>query len=106
MVAVEDGLLQLLLAGVGHRPLGAFRYLAGLFEPNTPIQKQTQLYPHGVEPVFMTTKLPFGMDFSSSGVMRGRSIIWSDWLGSFFPVLIDPLMTVRLPKEQESCSAV
>ena len=29
--------------------------------------------------------------------MRGRSIIWIVWLGSLFPLLMYPLMTVRLP---------
>ena len=53
-----------------------------------------------------TIKLPLGMDLSSSGVMRGRSIIWRDWLGSFFPREILPLITVRLPKDLDSSTAV
>ena len=32
----------------------------------------------GWVPVFMRMKLPLGMDFSSSGVSRARSIIWRD----------------------------
>ena len=31
------------------------------------------------------------MDLSSSGVISGRSIICRDWLGSFFPRLMEPL---------------
>lgn len=54
----------------------------------------------------MTTKLPLGMDFSSSGVMRGRSIICKLWLGSFLLLLTAPDNTVRLPSALESCSAV
>lgn len=53
-----------------------------------------------------TIKLPFGMDFSSSGVMRGRSIICRLWDGSFFPRLMEPLITVRLPKALDSSTAV
>ena len=46
------------------------------------------------------------MDLSSSGVMRGRSIICKLWLVSFFPLDMEPLMTVRLPSALESTSAV
>ena len=60
----------------------------------------------GCVPVFMTTKLPLGMDFSSSGVMSGRSIICKLWLGSFLLLLTEPDNTVRLPSALESCSAV
>ena len=60
----------------------------------------------GWTPVLATIKLPLGMDLSSSGVMRGRSIIWRDWLGSFFPREILPLITVRLPKDLDSSTAV
>ena len=38
--------------------------------------------------------------------MRGRSIIWIVWLGSLFPLLMYPLMTVRLPSALDSTSAV
>ena len=60
----------------------------------------------GCVPVFITTKLPLGMDFNSSGVISGRSIICKLWLGSVFPLLTEPLSTVRLPSDLESCSAV
>ena len=60
----------------------------------------------GCVPVFMTTKLPLGMDFSSSGVIKGRSIICKLWLGSFLLLLTEPDNTVRLPSALESCSAV
>lgn len=60
----------------------------------------------GWVPVFMTMKLPLGMDFSSSGVRRARSIIWRDWLGSFLPRLTEPDRTVRLPRALDSTSAV
>ena len=62
----------------------------------------------GCVPVFITTNWPFGMDFSSSGVMRGRSIIWRERLALSFPppLLTDPLMTVRLPRALDSTSAV
>ena len=39
------------------------------------------------------------MDFSSSGVIRGRSIICRDWDPLSFPLLTDPLCTVRLPRD-------
>ena len=60
----------------------------------------------GWVPVFMTMKCPLGMDLSSSGVMRGRSIICKLWLVSPFPREMEPLMTVRLPRALESTSAV
>ena len=60
----------------------------------------------GWEPVFMTINCPLGIDFSSSAVMRGRSIICKLWLGSFFPLLMEPDRTVRLPRALESTSAV
>ena len=60
----------------------------------------------GWVPVFMTMKCPLGMDLSSSGVMRGRSIIWRLWLVSFFPREMEPLITVRLPRALDSTSAV
>lgn len=57
-------------------------------------------------PGFMTMKCPLGMDLSSSGVIRGRSIIWRLWLVSFFPREMEPLITVRLPRALDSTSAV
>ena len=60
----------------------------------------------GCVPVFITTKLPLGMDFNSSGVISGRSIICKLWLGSFLPRLTEPDSTVRLPSDLKSCSAV
>ena len=45
------------------------------------------------------------MDFSSSAVMSGRSIICKDWLLSL-PWLTEPESTVRLPRAAESASAV
>ena len=46
------------------------------------------------------------MDFSSSGVISGRSIICKLWDGSFFPRLMEPLITVRLPRALDSSTAV
>lgn len=60
----------------------------------------------GCCPVFWTIKFPLGMDFSSSGVSSGRSIICRLWLGSFFPRLTDPDRTVRFPSALDSTSAV
>ena len=60
----------------------------------------------GWVPVFMTINSPLGIDFSSSGVMRGRSIICKFWLGSFLPRLTEPLRTVRLPSALDNTSAV
>ena len=57
-------------------------------------------------PVFMTTNAPLGMDFSSSGVVSARSIIWRERLVSLFPLLREPLRTVRLPRALDSTSAV
>ncbi len=54
----------------------------------------------------MTTNCPLGIDFSSSGVMRGRSTICSDWLDSPFPLLTEPLCTVWLPSALDNTSAV
>ena len=60
----------------------------------------------GCVPVFITTKLPLGMDFSSSGDMSGRSIICSDWESSFLPLVTVPDRTVLLPRFPESVFAV
>lgn len=60
----------------------------------------------GWTPVLATMKLPLGMVFSSSGVIKGRSIIWRLWDGSFFPLLMEPLITVRLPSALETSTAV
>ena len=46
------------------------------------------------------------MAFNSSGVMSGRSIICKLWDGSFFPRLMEPLITVRLPRALDSSTAV
>lgn len=59
----------------------------------------------GWVPVFITTNSPLGMDFNSSGVMSGRSIICKDWLLSL-PWLTEPESTVRLPRAAERASAV
>ena len=56
-------------------------------------------------PVLETIKFPLGKDFNSSGVMRDLWIIWSDWLGSFFPLLIEPDITVLLPRFLDNTSA-
>ena len=53
----------------------------------------------------MQNKYRFGNDFNSSGVINGLCIIWRDWLGSFFPLLMEPDMTVLLPRLLDSTSA-
>ena len=58
------------------------------------------------EEIFITTKLPLGIDFSSSGDMSGRSIICKDWESSFLPFVTVPDRTVRLPRLSESAAAV
>lgn len=45
------------------------------------------------------------MDFNSSGVMSGRSIICRDWLGAFLLLDTEPDITVRLPRALDSTSA-
>ena len=82
-------------------------YLTGLLPRSGTLYGSPNSMPHlknslsftfiGFTPVFITINWPFGMDFSSSGVMRGRSIICRDWLGSFFPRLTEPERAVLLP---------
>ena len=60
----------------------------------------------GCLPVFMTTKVPFGMAFSSSAVMSGRSIICRLSLGLSLLRLTEPERTVLLPRAFERTSAV
>ena len=52
----------------------------------------------GWTPVLATIKLPLGMDFSSSGVISGRSIICRLWDGSFFPLEMEPLISLWLKR--------
>ena len=54
----------------------------------------------------MTMNCPLGRLLSSSGIMSGRSIICKLWDGSFLPLEMLPLMTVRLPSALLSTSAV
>ena len=60
----------------------------------------------GWVPVFITTKLPLGMDFNSSADISGRSIICRDWALLSLPWLTDPDRTVRLPRFSEKAEAV
>lgn len=60
----------------------------------------------GCIPVFMTTNSPFGRLFSSSGESNARSAICKLWLLLSFPLLMEPVKTVRLPRALESVSAV
>ena len=60
----------------------------------------------GWQPVFITTKCPLGIDLNSSGVIRGRSTICRDWLGSFLLWLTEPDCTVRVPRFLDNTSAV
>ena len=53
----------------------------------------------------MTIKVPFGRDFSSSGVIKGRSIICKDWDGWSLLLLTEPDITVRLPRDFDNISA-
>ena len=59
----------------------------------------------GWKPVFITINVPFGKDFSSSGVISGRSVICNDCDGSFLPLLTEPVRTVRFPRALERISA-
>ena len=52
----------------------------------------------------MITNCLLGMDFSSSGVISGRSIICKDSDGSFLLRLTEPLMTVLEPRALDSVS--
>ena len=56
-------------------------------------------------PVLDTIKFPLGRDFNSSGVISGLCIIWRAWLGSFFPRLMEPDITVLFPRLLDSASA-
>ena len=49
VVLAEDRCLQFLLAGVGHRPLGALGYLVGLVELDAPIQEQAKPHLHRMD---------------------------------------------------------
>lgn len=60
----------------------------------------------GWHPVFARMKWPFGRDFSSSGVIRGRWIICRLLLGSFFPLLTEPDSTVLFPSAFDNTSAL
>ena len=60
----------------------------------------------GWQPVFARIKRPLGSVFNSSGSISGRPIICRLWLGSFFPLLMEPDSTVRLPNALERMSAL
>ena len=46
------------------------------------------------------------MDFNSSAVISGRSVICKLWDGSFLLLDTEPVITVREPREREISSAV
>ena len=58
-----------------HRAAASILHLQRLFEANTPLKNSFSLVFMGWVPVFITIKLPLGMDFNSSADISGRSII-------------------------------
>ena len=60
----------------------------------------------GQIPVFANTKCPLGSVFNSSGAINGRLIIWRLWLGSFFPLEMEPDKTVLFPSAFDKISAL
>lgn len=54
----------------------------------------------------MTIKLPFGIDFSSSALIRGLSVICKLCDGSFLLLETEPVITVLVPNAFEIISAV
>ena len=60
----------------------------------------------GQHPVLARMKCPLGSGFSSSGDINGRPIICRLWLGSFFPLEMEPDSTVLFPRALERMSAL
>ena len=83
-----DGLHQGFLPGIGHRAVALIGNNIRRPKGNAPLEEQLQLTFMGCAPVFITMNWPLGMDFSSSAVMRGRSIICRDWDPLSFPLLM------------------
>ena len=93
----ENSTFQLTFVSIVDFPCGFLRNKISFLKRNTPFKKSCRRIFMGWQPVFITTKCPFGIDFSSSTVIKGRSIIYIVRLElPFSPEVFDtvPLRTV------------
>ena len=71
----KNRFFQFCFPGIMHRAAAPILHLQKLFEADTPLKNSFSLVFMRWIPVFITTKLPLGMDFNSSADISGRSII-------------------------------
>ena len=75
----QDRSFQIRFSRVMDRLVSPVGHFQRLLESDPPVEEQLSFVFMGWVPFFITTKLPFGIDFSSSADIRGRSIICRDW---------------------------